>query len=900
MANWATLKEAIANIIKTNGNQEITGAVLQNTLNSIVNSVGENATFAGIAIPTTNPGAPDGPVFYLAAEAGNYVNFDGISIEAPGLIVLYNNSNNSWLYKMAFSISQKLGDDDKISISQKVTTLEISKLSPTICSNNNLFNIKDVTHDKAVSQHGNIIDWPSGVISRFYIIPADCKIIKVYSNNAASSAAYCRFSDTIDATPTNVKVVALNKNAETVVQVTDEIRALPFFCAWVFRPSASEEPNLDGVYVKFLSGSEIDGLALTEKVNNLETFVDDMSADVETLKNSYKELREKHGFSDVFVNNNTDEELSTLDNLYQGVSRRQIYESILSAKFYKCDPSVKRTLYVVWNKEGLLNIRISAYISDAWKQEFVYNNEAINPTEKAILNISMDNGNGGTAYLTVNTSLIPSNRNSIFNQLTAEPELIFSRVCYDDATDVIDVIDAKVDILSNYLEKPLDYSALIYQGFISLSTGALSSHDRYKSTDYIRVSGGDKISIKASTGNTQTVANVAFYDANKQYLNSYKQTTQSDIIYSFDIPKNCSFIRCCCYDTSNDGEGYKIFSLSPSEINLNVLAQNVNVLTEKVNNLETAVGGSNIQRLYPRTKLPVISFEFDDNHPNDSKIVEIFNRYNLTCSFAFVGNASNISRYGETYKKWQDLGYEVLNHSLDGSTFGNKIFTITDVNISGGSGTIKGTFSDSINQNYPELLVGTITKRTGDGDETIQFNGMSKSSNEYTLNVTGVSTNPLVGDTYTYVYTYELATKLICTAKNNLEAAGFIINGFVSPSSTMAPSLMPILEALHSFAFTYSVAATSTTDDKNSREANTCDLHRCSMQSYTLDQLKAFIDKQIELDNCITLYAHSADWGNTITEEKLTGLLDYVIEKRNSLKCFIGNTTDCIKYYFDM
>lgn len=48
MANWTTLKAAIANVIKTNGNQEITGAVLQSILNSIVNAIGENATYAAL------------------------------------------------------------------------------------------------------------------------------------------------------------------------------------------------------------------------------------------------------------------------------------------------------------------------------------------------------------------------------------------------------------------------------------------------------------------------------------------------------------------------------------------------------------------------------------------------------------------------------------------------------------------------------------------------------------------------------------------------------------------------------------------------------------------------------------------------------------------------------------
>ena len=96
MANWTTLKTAIASVIKTNGNQEITGAVLQNTLNNIVSTVGENATFVGVATPSTNPGVPDGPVFYFATQAGTYTNFGGVTVP-NGLTVLYmNEENNNW------------------------------------------------------------------------------------------------------------------------------------------------------------------------------------------------------------------------------------------------------------------------------------------------------------------------------------------------------------------------------------------------------------------------------------------------------------------------------------------------------------------------------------------------------------------------------------------------------------------------------------------------------------------------------------------------------------------------------------------------------------------------------------------------------------------------------------
>lgn len=88
MKNWSILKAAIAKSIKNNSNQEITGQVLQNVLNSIVSSVGENSTFVGIATPTTSPGAPDGPVFYLATEAGVYANFNSIEITSGEVAIL--------------------------------------------------------------------------------------------------------------------------------------------------------------------------------------------------------------------------------------------------------------------------------------------------------------------------------------------------------------------------------------------------------------------------------------------------------------------------------------------------------------------------------------------------------------------------------------------------------------------------------------------------------------------------------------------------------------------------------------------------------------------------------------------------------------------------------------------
>lgn len=95
MANYSTLKAAVADVVKTNGTQAITGANLQAVLLSIINSVGGGGyIFKGVATPSTSAGTPDENVFYIGG-AGTYANF-GSSITIPiGSIGVFK-YNGSW------------------------------------------------------------------------------------------------------------------------------------------------------------------------------------------------------------------------------------------------------------------------------------------------------------------------------------------------------------------------------------------------------------------------------------------------------------------------------------------------------------------------------------------------------------------------------------------------------------------------------------------------------------------------------------------------------------------------------------------------------------------------------------------------------------------------------------
>lgn len=97
MANWIKLKKAIADVIKTNGKEEITGAIMQQTLISIVENLGDNAQFGGVAVPSTVPADTDGSLFYLASTQGIYPNFNNIEVDASEMAVFTKNTAGTWV-----------------------------------------------------------------------------------------------------------------------------------------------------------------------------------------------------------------------------------------------------------------------------------------------------------------------------------------------------------------------------------------------------------------------------------------------------------------------------------------------------------------------------------------------------------------------------------------------------------------------------------------------------------------------------------------------------------------------------------------------------------------------------------------------------------------------------------
>lgn len=137
MSNYNSLKATIDANIKQNGNQEITGQILNSVLNQMVTTLGAGYQFGGVATTATNPGTPDAQMFYIANGKGTYTNFGGIEVTEDDVVVLFYDT--SW-HKVATGIASQ----------DKLTELE-ETVDNTTYKHNNLVNLNDIVSGEWIS-----------------------------------------------------------------------------------------------------------------------------------------------------------------------------------------------------------------------------------------------------------------------------------------------------------------------------------------------------------------------------------------------------------------------------------------------------------------------------------------------------------------------------------------------------------------------------------------------------------------------------------------------------------------------------------------------------------------------------------------------------------------------------
>lgn len=93
MSNYEILKSEIRRAIKENGNQEITGDLLQAKLLEMIGTLGEGYTFMGVATPDSKPTSTDARVYYIANEVGMYSYYGGARVEDGEIALLVHNKD---------------------------------------------------------------------------------------------------------------------------------------------------------------------------------------------------------------------------------------------------------------------------------------------------------------------------------------------------------------------------------------------------------------------------------------------------------------------------------------------------------------------------------------------------------------------------------------------------------------------------------------------------------------------------------------------------------------------------------------------------------------------------------------------------------------------------------------
>lgn len=457
MGNYEQLKQAVSDVIKTNGNQEITGAILQNTLLTIISTVGNNATFAGIAKPDTNPSTPDENIFYFATTKGQYVNFGGIEVDNEAVIL--QNKNNRW-EKKATGIALALNVDklsrqlyyNDVYLANKTefrNLFSCTPLEPTLIEENKLIrsNGELEENDESLKNAYNVAYFDVLENNKYYI---SCPIGGQYDN--------IMFLSFIEE---NGSIIFSECNAEN----TDKKN-------FVF--TAKKSGKLRICYRNH------DNLLVYKDVQiNNKNFV-------------WYDTQTEFDIYNIFG--------------YKG----RAYNSIVDIKFYNCDSNEKRALYVVRNgrpKDNTFNIRISVLKNDVWEVEFEYRvNDVniINPTGNAIFDVEIRNGIK-KCIITFNSAYINKiDGDQIVDNINANPLLIFSKSCY---------------VENGLWYKEFGEVSYPIIGFVSSIKNEFINQKGYRTSEFIEVKKGTII-LSYTQGSVNVYA-ISLYDENKNFIKGF-------------------------------------------------------------------------------------------------------------------------------------------------------------------------------------------------------------------------------------------------------------------------------------------------------------------------------------------------------------------------------------------
>lgn len=206
--------------------------------------------------------------------------------------------------------------------------------------------------------------------------------------------------------------------------------------------------------------------------------------------------------------------------------------------------------------------------------------------------------------------------------------------------------------------------------FIDPSTGAITTNNSFFAFLLLNVPNGVTTLWpynSSASGIGYCARSVVFYDASEQFISGISGQA-SYVQNGINVPENAKYVSVCFnWSASTDPDTY-------------YLATKQGNPTQKKLQSNISVGFGQIEgipeprpriRLYPKTKLPCLSLQFDDcNLLGDSQVVEYLDMVGCFCDFAYIANPSYLGGQREkTYREWNKRGYGIQNHSVDGTIF---------------------------------------------------------------------------------------------------------------------------------------------------------------------------------------------------------------------------------------
>lgn len=195
MANYSTLISQITTAINTNGQNLITGASLQAVLLQMVSELGQAGyIFGGVVNPGDSPASSDSNLFYVAATAGTYTNFNGATVNG-GELAIFTYSGGSWGKNSVTSAATPVVNDLTTGGATSALSAEMGKqIGDSISQLGQEVNgATKVTSFAQVSTRGYFSFWNGNFVDSagmtYYVIPIQAGHQSIVITPSSTSAA---------------------------------------------------------------------------------------------------------------------------------------------------------------------------------------------------------------------------------------------------------------------------------------------------------------------------------------------------------------------------------------------------------------------------------------------------------------------------------------------------------------------------------------------------------------------------------------------------------------------------------------------------------------------------------------------------------------------------------------